>query len=124
MHTQKENNEMGDVQANGWNEWSRHVLAELVRLNNEIIRLNESLDSASKDISKSVENIRAEHKDACDCLRKDREKAISEMKKEQMVMEKEIASLRTSTRYWSAAIGAIIPTLFGLLAWIANSYLH
>ena len=37
---------------NGWNEWSRHVLAELQRLNDGITSLNCKIDCISTTLSK------------------------------------------------------------------------
>ena len=35
---------------NGWNEWSKHVLIELERLNSEQKRHNELINNLSKDL--------------------------------------------------------------------------
>jgi len=37
-------------QDNGWNEWSRHVLAELIRLNDCYEELNKNLGKIQVDI--------------------------------------------------------------------------
>lgn len=39
-HTAPENQPMSDLNGNGWNEWSRHVLKELERLNDSYERIS------------------------------------------------------------------------------------
>lgn len=37
--------------SNGWEQWSRHVLVELNRLNNNYERLNEKIDQVCLDVA-------------------------------------------------------------------------
>ena len=37
--------------SNGWNEWSRHVLQELVRLNTEQTRLSERMEKVLVEVA-------------------------------------------------------------------------
>ena len=44
-------NEPTSANANGWNEWSRHVLQELVRLNAEQQRMSERMEKVLIEVS-------------------------------------------------------------------------
>lgn len=45
---------------NGWNEWSRHVLAELKRLTMEVGKLDKSMQSDKIELLKNIERIRSD----------------------------------------------------------------
>ena len=50
---------MGDTKQNGWNEYSRLVLAELEKLNNKVDNLNSDINSINQSMSK-IEQIKDE----------------------------------------------------------------
>jgi len=76
---------MSEPLPNGWNEWSRHVLAELVRL-----------DQCYKEI------------------REDSEKRDKERVKEVVCLKTEMAALQVKAGLWGA-VGAAIPIIGYLL---------
>ena len=45
---------------NGWNEWSKHVLSELTRLNDIYSRLNDSIQERNEEINDKIQNIQVE----------------------------------------------------------------
>jgi predicted negative regulator of RcsB-dependent stress response len=47
-------------EANGWTEWSKHVLKELERLNANYENLNNKIDSIKKDIHEEIATIKNE----------------------------------------------------------------
>ena len=46
--------------SNGWNEWSKHVLKELERLNNNYESLSGKIDSIKGDVHEEVSGIKSE----------------------------------------------------------------
>lgn len=49
---------MSNQTNNGWNEWSKHVLKELERLNQNYESLNNKIDSIKTDVSEEISEIR------------------------------------------------------------------
>lgn len=47
-----------DSNTNGWNEWSKHVLKELERLNTNYESLNTKIDSIKSDVHEEISDLR------------------------------------------------------------------
>ena len=76
---------MSESPPNGWNEWSRHVLAELIRL-----------------------------QELCRTIRTDAEKRDDNRQKDIVELKTEMAALQVKAGLWGAA-GAAIPIIAYLL---------
>ena len=46
--------------SNGWNEWSKHVLKELERLNNNYENLGEKIDSIKGEVREEISDIKTD----------------------------------------------------------------
>lgn len=101
---------------NGWNEYSRLVLAELEKLNNKVDSLNTEINAINQSMSK-IEQI----KDEVEVL-KDWKNKVDEVSSPTQLKElqKEVEKLKTfktmSTTVWIVVqiIFSIAATLFGL----------
>ncbi len=81
---------------NGWNEWSRHVLAELQRLHGTIENLEDKIEVVRDDFSRKVETLKDEFtKNFNEELRK---------------IQVDIAMLQVKSGVWGL-VGGLIPIL-------------
>lgn len=48
------------AKSNGWNEWSKHVLKELERLNSNYENLGEKIDSIKGDVREEISDIKTD----------------------------------------------------------------
>ena len=49
---------MGMAETNGWEQWSKHVLKELERLNSNYESLNTKIDSIKSDVHEEISVIK------------------------------------------------------------------
>ena len=94
--------------ANGWNEWSRHVLAELERLSDCYEKLEVKVDNGLRDVETKAENHKKE--------------LMAELEKLQLSMAAEkvdLAVLKVKAGLWGALAGTV-PVLVVVIILIAT----
>lgn len=87
---------MNEDQKSGWNEWSRHVLAELHRLNDQHSSIEDQIESLKKNFSDKVDSIK------------------DNLHQEIQTLHIEIATLKVKSGVWGL-MGGLIPVLLMVL---------
>ncbi len=109
---------MENRKQNGWNEYSRLVLAELEKLNNKVDSLTEEINSIKQDLSKTEQ-----YKDDISSL-KDWKGNVDEVSSPTQLKElqKEVESIKTfktiSTTAW-----VVVQIVFGIAVAVIGLYL-
>jgi len=103
---------------NGWNEYSRLVLAELEKLNNKVDTLTDEVSELKQEMLK-LEHIKYNIKDL-----KEWKNAIDEISSPTQLKElqKEVDSLRTFKTV-STTVWLVVQLLFGIAATVFGLYL-
>lgn len=91
---------------NGWNEWSRHVLAELQRLHGTIENLEDKIEVVKDDLNRRIESLKDEHTKYLN----------EELRKVQI----DIAMLKVKSGVWGL-IGGLIPVVIYVVLGIIQS---
>lgn len=132
-----------DNERNGWNEWSKHIIRELERLNTNSERLREDLQNSNIEISKlqGLQKDLAELKHGTDVIKREIEKnafrfetkveqrmnelmgdltnSIKEMREENSNLTQRISELEGQKKYirgMMVALAFIITTIIAVLA--------
>ena len=108
----------GNGKQNGWNEYSRLVLAELEKLNKRVDELSQETNGIRQDIAKS-EQI----KDEKNTL-KNRKNNIDEVSSPTQLKElqKEVSDLKTF-KTMSTTVWVVVQIIFGIAATLFGLYL-
>jgi len=103
---------------NGWNEYSRLVLAELEKLNNKVDGLNTEINAINQSMSK-IEQI----KDEIDVLKEWKNKVDEVSSPTQLrELQKEVENLKTF-KTMSTTIWVVVQIIFGVAATLFGLYL-
>jgi hypothetical protein len=89
-----------------WQEWARHVLLELTRLNANQASMGERLQEMKSEIDAKTSKLGQDIQSSLTSMRSDSNKEISDIKVE-------LAMLRVKAGLWGA-VGAAIPILITL----------
>lgn len=76
---------------NGWNEWSRHVLLELERLDEDIKELQRCVGKNKDDTSSKISECHKALMDRLDSLRTDNEKRFGDMRTDLVTLKVKVA---------------------------------
>lgn len=100
---------MSDGNQNGWNEYSRLVLAELEKLNHQVSTLSNDIDSLKRDMSK-IDAVKSSIHDV-----QNWKKEISEVVSPTQLKELKdsVESLKTFKTV-STTVWIVVQTIFGL----------
>ncbi len=103
---------------NGWNEYSRLVLAELEKLNNKVDALTEENNSIKQELSKLEQ-----FKDEISSL-KDWKGNVDEVSSPTQLKElqKEVSELKTF-KTMSTTVWVVVQIIFGIIATVFGLYL-
>lgn len=93
-----------------WQEWARHVLLELTRLNDSQNGMAERLQEMKTEIDAKTSKLGQDIQSSLTSMRADNNKEISDIKVE-------LAMLRVKAGLWGA-VGAAIPILITLIVGI------
>tara|TARA_A200000159_G_C7281915_1_gene321865 strand:+ start:66 stop:407 length:342 start_codon:yes stop_codon:yes gene_type:complete len=103
---------------NGWNEYSRLVLAELEKLNTKVDGLNTEINAINQSMSK-IEQI----KDEIDVLKEWKNKVDEVSSPTQLKeLQKEVENLKTF-KTMSTTIWVVVQIIFGIAATLFGLYL-
>ena len=103
---------------NGWNEYSRLVLAELEKLNTKVDGLNTEINAINQSMSK-IEQI----KDEIDVLKEWKNKVDEVSSPTQLKeLQKEVENLKTF-KTMSTTIWVVVQIIFGITATLFGLYL-
>ena len=108
----------GNGKQNGWNEYSRLVLAELEKLNKRVDELSQETNGIRQDIAKSEQK-----KDEKNTL-KNRKNNIDEVSSPTQLKElqKEVSDLKTF-KTMSTTVWVVVQIIFGIAATLFGLYL-
>ena len=91
----------GDEQKNSWNEWSRHVLAELQRLNDQYADTEDHIELLKRTFMDKVDSIK------------------DSLHAEAQTLHVEIAMLKVKSGVWGL-LGGLVPVLLMILMEVFN----
>lgn len=121
MNTNMEN------MVNGWNEWSKHVLAELTRLSEGLADLIESENNLKVDVHQQISNLHQSFAKEISKQTEQHRKAYADDKKEQEKVNTEfklaLLELKIKAGIWGL-MGGLIPVLVTLLLMFIGKILN
>lgn len=95
-------------ETNGWNEWSRHVLAELERLNNELKSEHDTIDKNKDEMNKKID-------EKVQCVLKKIDELKDQMTKKYDEMRESVITLKVKVALIGGFAGLVVSGLVTLV---------